>query len=213
MEKCGIKDTLLRRMGMGILAARFSLISCALEYKKRGADMIIVPCGQDEIERGWCNPLASDSFSNGWNYEFGKNDFESYYRALDAGIYVTGEIMPVPPSSTFDKPLAYVISKCAGKADEGTFGPFQPIKDCSIWLWILPMGLTGLAEILYAAVATDFMYSQVPADVRAIMQAFNMLTVSIGSLAGEIIDVMMSLHITSTWTEDTSKGSTRPCSV
>lgn len=191
LAKCGIKDTPLRRMGAGLFFSSLAVgIAGIMEYVRRGSDHLVTPCLDAEIEAGWCNP---EKFS----YQFideKTNGLDYFYKTIEDDPEQVGFIMPVPPGSTEAVPLTYVNSRCVEYDKESgvDFIDFSPIKNVSIWLYLFPLGTVGISEILFAAVCTDFFYSQVAPEIRAIMQAFNMLTVSMGTILGGVIDVAFS---------------------
>lgn len=208
LKKIGIKDTVLRRMGIGLAFAGLGVgVAAIWEILRRDADLVVTNCNEFTILDGWCNPAADYLLPDGslyqtdWTFVDGVNDIESFYKLLDEqdNDAILGHILPIPPGSTKDNKLAYVLSRC-GMSNEDNPGHellhFIPLSDTSIFLMIVPLGIVGIGEILFAAVCTDFFYSQVPPEIRAIMQSINMLTVSIGTLLGAIIDVGFKDFIT-----------------
>lgn len=60
----------------------------------------------------------------------------------------------------------------------------------SVWWQCLQYTLTGIAEVFAAIAAFDLFYSQVPASVRSLNQALNLLAIAVGStFAGAINSV------------------------
>lgn len=65
-----------------------------------------------------------------------------------------------------------------------------PKSALSIWYQILSYGMVGLSEIFVAATMTDFFYSEAPESYRAVTQAINLLTVSLGTMVGAVINTL-----------------------
>lgn len=63
-----------------------------------------------------------------------------------------------------------------------------PKNDLTIFWQILSYGCIGIAECMVAATYYDFFYSQVPAEMRSVCQALQMLTTSLGTMVGAVIN-------------------------
>jgi len=65
------------------------------------------------------------------------------------------------------------------------------MSDYSVWMQIPQYLLIGVGEILTAITTYDLFYSQVPASMRSVCQALNLLTVTLGSmLSSSILSIL-----------------------
>merc|ERR1719489_391550 len=80
------------------------------------------------------------------------------------------------------------LSICYDYDPNGSASEPVPVHDINVYYQIIIYGIVGMGEVLTAITIWDFFYSQVPPYMRTVCQAIQLLTTSLGTLVGGVIN-------------------------